>query len=112
MEKTEEEYEHEIACIKNMFKDAQFDICIDLELMDELLTEQNHIIIKNAYNCCCYNNDKPNEYFSIKGERLTYRYVIDKLIEQDLKMDCDHRFLEGFDKTPNGQFQYELSKGS
>lgn len=112
MEKTEEDYEREIACIANMFKEAQFDISIDLELMDELLTEQNHIIIKNAYSCYCHNNNKPTEYFSIKGDRLTYRYVINKLIEQDLKLDCNHRFLEGFDKTPNRQFQYELSKGS
>jgi hypothetical protein len=112
MEKTDEEYEYDAEQINIMFPDAQFTIAIDIEDMDELITDEHHLIIKNTYNCYCYNSKKSTDYFYIEGENMTYRYVIEQLIKQGLQLDCDHNFLEGFYKTAGSSCQVELCVGS
>ena len=113
MEKTDEEIEGEIEQIHNMFTNAQFEVAINIEEMDKLVTDKNYIIVKNTYNCYCYDDFKKNtDYFYIKGENMTYRYVIEQLIEQGLKLDCNHHYLEGFYKTAGSDCQFEISTGS
>ena len=80
-----------------------------------VITDKHHLIIKNTYNCYCYsyNNSKKNtDYFYIKGENMTCRYVIEQLIKQGLQLDCNHNFLEGFYKTADPVCQVELCVGS
>jgi len=43
---------------------------------------------------------------------MTVRYVIEELIKQGLKLDCNHHFLEGFNKTSGSGCQFELCVGS
>ena len=113
MEKTIEEYHNEVEQINIMFPNAQFTISIDIEEMDELITHKDHITIKNSYDCYCYDNCKKNtDFFYIKGENITCRYVIKELIKQGLELNCNHHFLEGFYKTPGSDFQFELCLGS
>ena len=50
MEKTDEQFECEIERIHNMFPNAQFEIAINIEEMDNLVTDKNFIIVKNTYN--------------------------------------------------------------
>lgn len=115
MEKTDEEYEYEYEEINKMFPNAQFSVAIDIEYMDKLITDKQELIIKNTYNCYCYscsNCKKNTDYFYIKGENITYRYVIEQLIKQGLSLDCNHIFLEGFHKTAGSDCQFELCVGS
>ncbi len=113
MEKTDEEIENEIEQIHNMFTNAEFEVAINIEEMDKLLTDKNYIIVKNTYSCYCYDNCKKNtDYFYITGENMTYRYVIEQLIEKGLKLECNHHYLEGFYKTEGSDCQFEIWVGS
>lgn len=113
MEKTDEEIEKEIEQMHNMFSNAQFEVAINIEEMDKLFTDKNYIIVKNTYSCYCYDDCKKNtDYFYIKGENMTYRYVIEQLIEKGLKLECNHHYLEGFYKTEGSDCQFEILVGS
>ena len=99
--------------IYELFKDARFNIDHDfLPILDDLLTEEKHIFLSNHLTCYCYDGmGRPNqEFYEIKGDRITYRYVLNELIRQDFNPDCNHRFLEGIDKV--SEIQYSLSMGS
>jgi hypothetical protein len=112
-EKTEEEYEYEAEQIHNMFPNAQFTVAISIELMEELVTDKQSIIIKKSYFCYCYDNCKrKTDYFYIKGQHMTYRYVIEQLIEKGLKLDCNHCYLEGFCATNGSDCQFDIMVGS
>ena len=94
MEKTDEEYELEIEQIHNMFPKAKFEIAINIKEMDKLVRDKDFIIIKKTYDCFCYKEcTKKTEYYYIRGDNITYRFVIEQLIEQGLELDCDHHFL-------------------
>ncbi len=90
---TSEQYEYEMEQIELMFPDAKFSISIGLEELDDVITEQPHIVIKHAYNCYCYDEaPKQTEFYYISGDRITNKLVIEKLIEQGLELDCNHHF--------------------
>ena len=54
MDKTEEEMENEFDLIDKMFPGAKFVIAIDIEELDDVVTERTNIVIKNTYDCYCY----------------------------------------------------------
>lgn len=113
IEYTEEQYEEMFEEIDKLFPDANFSIDIDyLSILDELLTDKKQIFISNDRFCYCWDGiDAPKqEFFEIKGDKITYRYVLNELIRQDFNPDCNHRFLEGIDKV--SEIQYSLSMGS
>jgi UDP-N-acetyl-D-mannosaminuronate dehydrogenase len=116
IEKTEEQISLEIEQIYKMFPDAKFDIAIDIEYLDEVITEQNVIIIKVDHSCYCYSHCKKNtEFFVIQStgnDTMTNRFILNELIKQDLDLDCNHRFIEGFLQTPNTLCQFEACTGS
>ena len=115
-EKTEEQYDREHALIDEMFPNAKFTIAIDYDDLNELVTEHKNIVIKNTYNCYCYdNNPRKTDYFFIKTtspEGITYRFLIEELIRQDLCLECNHRFVEGFMKSKDSKCQFEIITGS
>tara|TARA_B110000495_G_C22796776_1_gene465493 strand:- start:283 stop:699 length:417 start_codon:yes stop_codon:yes gene_type:complete len=115
-EKTEEQYCREIEIIDQLFPNAEFTIAINIEELDDILSDKSSIVIKNTYTCRCYDNCKKEpDYFHITrkiGEQMTQKYIILELIKQGLKRECDHHFLEGFDKTTTSECQFELSFGS
>ena len=98
--------------INLLYPNANFIISIDLDDIEEILTEQQNIIIKTTFTCGCYNSIRPAEFYYISGEKITYGYVITKLIEQNLTLDCDHCFLEGFHRTNGSLIQFEMVIGS
>jgi len=112
-EQTEEEMEYEIEQIDLMFPNAQFTVAISIKELDDIITDKNYIIIKQAYNCYCYSDCKRNtEYFYIQGKNITNKYVIERLIECGLDLDCNHMFVEGFCQTIGSDCQFEICVGS
>jgi len=113
MEKTEEQYEREIEEIEEMFPNAKFTIAINIEELDVIFTKQPAIVVKKSYNCYCYTGcNKPSEYFYISGKNITTKFIINQLIEQGLELNCNHHFIEGFEKVKNSDCQFEIYAGS
>lgn len=113
MEKTDEQYELEIEQIEQMFPNAKFTIAIDIEELDVVFTKQPAIVVKQTYNCYCYKDcNKKTEYFYISGKNITTKFIINQLIEQGLELDCNHHFLEGFEKVKNSDCQFGICTGS
>ena len=104
----EQEINDEIAWMDERFKDANFTVSIPKNELDDLLSEEPQIIIKQTFTCPCYNCeccDRPmNKFFCITNDNMTQANVIDELIKQNLECDCDHNFLEGFDQETDIQF--------
>ena len=113
MEKSSEQDLEEIQQIYQMFPNAKFCIAIKLDDLDDIISERNNIVVKQDYNCYCYKNfRKKTDYFYIKGQKLTNKFIISKLIEQGLELDCNHCFIEGFYKIKNSDCQFEIMIGS
>ena len=114
MEKSKEQLESEFRMIDEMFPDAQFTPSIDLENLDDIISDKKEIIIQQTFTCYCYDNmNKSPKYFTIKcgeNESLTNKYIINELIKKGLKVDCNHRFLEGFNHLQDNI--YEMWAGS
>ena len=97
--------------IHNMFPGAQFSVCININQLDELVTDLNQIVIRSDYGCYCYGDQpRKTEYYYIAGERITYKLVIDELINQGLELYCNHQFLEDIHHVDG--FLFDLWKGS
>jgi hypothetical protein len=117
LEKTKQQYEYEREQIDKMFPNALFDIAIELEELDEVVTEETSIVVKNTYSCYCYDDCKKNtDFFHITCnpcEKMTNKFIIQELINQNLNLqECNHRFLEGFIKSKNSDCQLEIVVGS
>jgi hypothetical protein len=111
--RTSSEYERECEIINNMFPNASFSICIDLRIIDEVVTDEEQIIVKSTYDCYCYDDYPRNtDYFYISGSKITNKYILEELIRQNLELDCNHQFVEGFQLNPNSKCEYILCTGS
>lgn len=74
--------------------------------LNKLLTTKNKIIIK-------YENENDTLYFTIIGNKITYKYVIDELYKQGLnliKNDQDHIYIEDF--ISNDDYTFDIVIGS
>lgn len=101
----EDEYELECKLIEEEFPNAKFTICIPYNELDDVITSKNEIIIKCDYKCFCYDEiQRPNDFYIVKGECITNRTCIKKLIEEGFNPECNHHFLEGFQQTTDVQF--------
>ena len=112
-EYTEEQYEKMFREIERIFPDAKFSICLGfLPILDDLLTDKKQIFISNSRTCYCWENIEgpKQQFFEIKGEKLTYKYVLNELIKQNFDPECNHVFLEGIIKV--NDIQYSLWMGS
>ena len=114
MEKTQEEIDIEIRQMDEMFSDAKFSPSIDFEELDDVVSDKKEIIIKQDFTCYCYDNiNKSPKYFTVKcreNESLTNKYIMTELMKQKMKIDCDHRFVEGFNHLNDNV--YEMYLGS
>ena len=109
----EEKYIENFEKVYQMFPDAKFDIAIDFDDLDNIVTNEKHMVIKHVNDCRCYKKTNiKTRFFFIQGDKLTNKFIINELIKQGLTLDCDHRFLEGFHKLPDSDVQYELVIGS
>jgi predicted P-loop ATPase/GTPase len=115
-EKTEQQYAYEREQIERIFPNAQFTVAIDVGELDEVITDLSNIVIKNAYSCYCYDNcERSTDYFYIittNGEQMTNKFIIQELIKQGLRLECNHQFIEGFYKSKNSDCQFEIWIGS
>lgn len=115
-EKTEEQYDAETALINEMFSTAKFCVAIDYDELNEVVTDQPNIVIKNTYNCYCYDdNNRNTDYFYItakNGEAITNKFIIEELIKQQLCLECNHVYLEGFMQSKDSECQFEIVIGS
>ena len=97
--------------LDEMFFNAYFDVSMDIKKLDDLVSDKNEIIIQQEFKCYCYKNlPTDNKIFTIRGDKLTNKYIIEDLINQGLVINCDHRFLEGFHNI--GGNLYELVLGT
>jgi Na+-transporting NADH:ubiquinone oxidoreductase subunit NqrF len=111
----EETYLKEQEEIERLYPNAKFTICVSLQDLDDLVTEETNIVVKTSFNCMCYDYCdvvRQSEYYYISGDKLTNGYIIQHLIEHGLSLDCNHCFLEGFHKSANSSVQYEMVIGS
>ena len=113
---SEEEYLKEIEIIYKMFPNAKFSVCIDLNMMNDVLTEKDIIVIKSDYSCYCYRDCPRNTDFFIihrpQNGKITYRHILTELMNQGLDLDCNHSFIEDIYPSKNTDCQYQLWLGS
>lgn len=107
--------------VNRLFPEVEFTIAMSLDQLDEVITPLDKIIVKQTFDCYCYNDgysgsDYVPKWFAVhcrEGEKMTNRVVIRELISQGFSLDCNHRFLEGFEKsTKGGECQFEPAIGS
>jgi hypothetical protein len=91
-----------------------FTVAIDNNELDDIVANVNRIIIKISFSCYCYDNDKRiTEFYIVENKEANYitnRNVIDCLILNNVKLNCNHQFIEGFLKQ--NDLQYEILLGS
>tara|TARA_B110000967_G_scaffold202195_2_gene240630 strand:- start:594 stop:887 length:294 start_codon:yes stop_codon:yes gene_type:complete len=95
------------------FTNALFVIDIDESELDTIISESDQIMIKQEFNCYCFNVKRDPLYYRVQGsqtKKLTNRYVIEELIKQKMNLECNHMFLKGF--IQNTECQFELDVGS
>ena len=97
--------ESDIDNMNELYPSANFSICV--ENLNEVLSTEPMICIKNTYSCYCYD-DKSREsdfyYVKSKSGKITIKDVIDVLVLEDFSPNCNHQFLEGFDQSTPVQF--------
>ena len=53
--------------LKELFPDVGFEVSVPLENLDDIVSQYDHIIIKNVFNCYCYTDrPKMTDYIDIK----------------------------------------------
>ena len=107
-EKTEAEYEQEFEQLEAMFPDAKFTVSIPIEDIDEVVSTEPTIMVKCSYNCHCYSESpKVADWFNIRCNNdgnITNRTILMELMNNNLSLECDHHFIEGFDMITDVQF--------
>jgi hypothetical protein len=103
VEKTDEQYEAEREAMERLFPNAKFDICIDINELDEDFG-LNCVVFKHAYTCYCYDKShRPTDFIVIRDDKpVTVRKVIQELIHQNFNPNCNHYFLEGLNNIGTG----------
>ena len=111
-----QQIDEDIEFINNCFPDANFTICLKPDELNDKISDEKQIVIKQTFTCYCHDTkytgvDRPQpKYFVITNDNMTVENVLDELISQNMTADCNHQFLEGFDQATDVQF--ELGFGS
>lgn len=91
-----------------------FTTSIPNKQINELLTDKPYLLIRDQIKCICCDNinhlDIKYKYILIQHNNLTRYNVINELIKKKYKKKCTHKFLEGFIKLTNNE--YEIIWGS
>ena len=99
---SDETFEHE-----NIYG---FSNCISKEEQQEILSTNETIILRITHTCYCYDHNPRRPFFitvrkSPEKSHITVRDAIDGIINSGYEADCNHSFLEGFDKISDVQFE-------
>ena len=103
---SDEDYDKEYEILIEMFPNATFTIAIDLKEINNILSHKTSIIIQHSFSCYCYDNSTRVDKYTITNVTgpITIKYAIEQLIKQGLSPECNHRFLEAFDKMDDENF--------
>lgn len=104
-ERTSHDYEREFNLLNEMFPDARFIISIDLHEMNDILSTEKVIIIKESLYCYCNDMSKTSNLYTIKNMVMTKKNVITELIRQGMTRTCNHAFLTKFDRKTDCHFE-------
>jgi hypothetical protein len=93
-------------------KDLKFSICVKIHKLNDIISSEKDIIIKNTYDCYCYtDNNRPHDYFHIRSSQPhTNKTIIKELIKKEFNPGCNHRFFEGFYQV--NEITYGMGMGS
>jgi hypothetical protein len=88
--------------------------CVE-ENHNDILSREDRIVIKIVHKCVCCDpdNESPNDYVIVNKstpQGITYKQCIDAMIIFGIRIQCNHVFLEGFDKI--NDITFEASFGS
>lgn len=111
-EEAETKYEEYRLKLQKEFPNATFEIAMDYDELDMFIDPpQNTIIVYYIRDCYCFQPKKKKLKYNIHSKRLlTYREVINQLIEQNVIFTCNHRFFEGINHIQGNR--YEIMLGS
>ena len=107
--------------VNKIFPYVEFTIDMTLDQIDEVVSPLDKIIVKQTFDCYCYEDDSASKspipkWFTIhckNDEKMTNRVIIRGLAMQGFSLDCNHRFLEGFARSSKGgDCQFEPVLGS
>ena len=99
-------YKFKNKIIDELFPNIDFEMCIDFNKLNQVITTKKEIKLVQTFNCYCYQelagkqkaNPQPDKEFIIKSNKpMTTRYIINELIKLNFKLDCNHRFLESLE---------------
>lgn len=94
-------------------KYQKFTIAIPYYKLNTKVTDKKNIVVKVDYTCHCYSQcPRPNDYFYIQSDNITYKHIIEHLIANNFNPDCDHRFLEDIFPSKGSNVQFEIFMGS
>lgn len=102
METAEDDYafERQMTEMRKTFPKAKFTICIELDQLDEVLSNHDAIVIKITHNCYCYSNNRRKDdlilVHNTTGKAITYKDAIEAIVKYKYDPKCSHVFFEGF----------------
>lgn len=99
-------YGIEFEYLNRAFPRSKFTICINPNILDDVISNKNIIAIKTEHKCYCYGMNGPTKFFYVNnnGNGITNRDVIKQLNKDNYDPDCNHNFLESIDKDNEAQF--------
>jgi hypothetical protein len=111
-EEAELKYEAEKLALRKEFPNATFEIAMDYDELDMIIhPPQNTIVVYYIRDCYCFQPKKKKLRYNIHSKiLLTYRDVINQLIDQNVIFTCNHRFFEGLNNIQGNS--YEIILGS
>ena len=101
-------YKFEQTIIDELFPNAMFDICIDYKDLHTVITTKKKVKLIQTFDCYCYSDSiQMKNIFVIQSTKpMTRRYIINELIKQDFKLECNHYFLESIDVNNDGIIEW------
>ena len=117
MSDNDEECQAVIEYMDKTFADAEFSVCLEIDELDDIISNEKIIVIKNS-KVDYYDEDAKDfewkHYFHvIQLDVMSKRNIIFELIKQGVEGDGDHRFLEAIIPTTKGNTtQFDLWWGS
>jgi hypothetical protein len=110
----EDKYELENKIMEELFPNADFDVCLPINELSEIITNEPEVKLIQTFDCYCYSNSEMSDKtFIIKSDKpMTKRYVINELIKQNFRLECNHRFLELLDISNESNNTIEYFLGS
>jgi len=99
------ELEEDFEKVADMFQNAKFIVAFHLSELDDVVSDAPEINIVFNRNCYCFDRTRwrnTSKVFRIKSKnncKLTKGYILKCLERQRFSPNCNHIFVESFDKV-------------